>query len=75
MKLRENGTHAEYLNNVFITKTFTNHHSIATGTYPEKHGVLGNSFYDPFYDKKIDYSYEMWHYSDDILPIWVRYQR
>jgi alkaline phosphatase D len=27
--------------------TFPNHYSILTGLYPEHHGVVGNSFYDP----------------------------
>ncbi|KAL0279525.1 UNVERIFIED_CONTAM: hypothetical protein PYX00_001062 [Menopon gallinae] len=74
-KLRSEGTHAEYMNNVFITKTFPNHHSIATGLYPEVHGVLGNSVYDPKYGKSFSYSYELFHYTEDILPIWVANQK
>ncbi|KAK6624257.1 hypothetical protein RUM44_011116 [Polyplax serrata] len=70
-ELRESGTVAEYMDNVFVTKTFTNHHSIATGVYPEFHGVLGNSLYDSYYKKKLGYSYELWHYSNDTLPIWI----
>ena len=27
--------------------TFPNHYSIVTGLYPEHHGIVGNSFYDP----------------------------
>jgi alkaline phosphatase D len=27
--------------------TFPNHYSIATGLYPENHGIVANSFYDP----------------------------
>ena len=27
--------------------TFPNHYSIVTGLYPENHGIVGNSFYDP----------------------------
>eukprot|EP01093_Parvamoeba_rugata_P012726 TRINITY_DN3761_c0_g1_i4.p1 TRINITY_DN3761_c0_g1~~TRINITY_DN3761_c0_g1_i4.p1 ORF type:complete len:355 (-),score=56.80 TRINITY_DN3761_c0_g1_i4:162-1226(-) len=30
----------------FPTKTFPNHYTIATGLYPEKHGIIGNIFYD-----------------------------
>jgi predicted AlkP superfamily pyrophosphatase or phosphodiesterase len=30
----------------FPTKTFPNHYTIATGLYPDKHGILGNVFYD-----------------------------
>ena len=30
----------------FVTKTFPNHYSIATGMYVENHGLIGNEFYD-----------------------------
>ena len=32
---------------VFPSVTFPNHYSIVTGLYPEHHGIVGNSFYDP----------------------------
>lgn len=69
-ELRRNGTTAEYLRNVFPTKTFPNHHSIATGVYPNQHGVMANEIYDHIRGK-FEYSYEMYHFSDDIVPIWV----
>lgn len=31
---------------VFPSKTFPNHYSMATGLYPEHHGLVSNSFYD-----------------------------
>jgi predicted AlkP superfamily pyrophosphatase or phosphodiesterase len=31
----------------FPSKTFPNHYTIATGLYPEHHGLVNNSFYDP----------------------------
>jgi len=31
----------------YPTKTFPNHYSIITGLYPESHGIVENSFYDP----------------------------
>ncbi|XP_067010850.2 ectonucleotide pyrophosphatase/phosphodiesterase family member 5 [Anabrus simplex] len=70
-RLKLKGTHAEFLRNVFITKTYPNHHSIATGLYPESHGVVANSFYDPTLKRILKYSEEMWHYRDDITPIWI----
>ncbi|KAK9877191.1 hypothetical protein WA026_016939 [Henosepilachna vigintioctopunctata] len=69
-QLRKHGTYADYLTNVFPTKTFPNHHSIATGLHPEKHGVIGNSFWDPKKNTVIHIGYEMFHYSEDIVPIW-----
>jgi predicted AlkP superfamily pyrophosphatase or phosphodiesterase len=34
----------------FPTKTFPNHYSIVTGLYPEHHGIVGNTIYDPDLD-------------------------
>ena len=34
--------------------TFPNHYTLATGLYPEHHGIVANSFYDP--EKKQTYS-------------------
>lgn len=69
--LRKEGTYAEYLENVFPTKTFPNHHSIATGIYPETHGVVDNLFYDPKLHKTVKISAEMYNYNENVLPIWV----
>lgn len=33
--------------NVFITSTFPNHYTLATGLYEESHGITDNSIYDP----------------------------
>jgi len=41
----KNGVKAESLIPSFPSKTFPNHYTIATGMYPDKHGILGNSFY------------------------------
>lgn len=47
MRMRvRNGTKAASLIPCFPSKTFPNHYSIATGMYPERHGIVGNSFYD-----------------------------
>uniref|UniRef100_A0A182JD30 Ectonucleotide pyrophosphatase/phosphodiesterase n=1 Tax=Anopheles atroparvus TaxID=41427 RepID=A0A182JD30_ANOAO len=68
-ELRHNGTSTAFLRNVFPTKTFPNHHSIATGVYPNVHGVLGNSVYDT-QQGALNYSYELFHFNPDIMPIW-----
>ncbi|MDX2418211.1 MAG: ectonucleotide pyrophosphatase/phosphodiesterase [Xanthomonadales bacterium] len=41
------GSKAERLLPVFPTLTFPNHYSIATGLYPEHHGIVANDFPDP----------------------------
>ena len=45
--IAKNGVKAESLKPSFPTKTFPNHYSIATGLYPDHHGIVANSFYDP----------------------------
>ncbi|OOG68605.1 ectonucleotide pyrophosphatase/phosphodiesterase [Algoriphagus sp. A40] len=45
------GTAAEGLIPSFPSKTFPNHYSIATGLLPEHHGLVDNSFYEPFKDQ------------------------
>uniref|UniRef100_A0A8C8DTV4 Ectonucleotide pyrophosphatase/phosphodiesterase 2 n=1 Tax=Oryzias sinensis TaxID=183150 RepID=A0A8C8DTV4_9TELE len=49
-KLRTCGTHAPYMRPVYPSKTFPNLYSMATGLYPESHGIIGNSMYDPQFD-------------------------
>ena len=45
------GVRADGLIPVFVSKTFPNHYSIATGLYPENHGLIGNHFYDPKFEE------------------------
>ena len=46
-RLREGGVRAESLKPVFPSKTFVNLYSIVTGLYPENHGIVGNTVFDP----------------------------
>lgn len=69
--LRHNFTSAKFLRNVFPTKTFPNHHSIATGVYPEDHGVMANKLFDFTLQRPLNYSYELFHYEGKIKPIWI----
>ena len=72
--LRDNGVKAKSLKPIFPSFTFPNHYSIATGCYTDKHGILGNSFYD--IKRKETYSYKIpstvqdgsWYGCE---PIWV----
>ncbi|KAJ8676692.1 hypothetical protein QAD02_012479 [Eretmocerus hayati] len=70
-QLKNDGTYADYMKNVFVTKTFPNHHTISTGFYVETHGVVDSEFYDEKLNKTIKYSEELFHYNNDILPIWA----
>jgi len=40
------GVKAHHLQPCFPTVTFPNHYSMATGLYPENHGIVQNKFYD-----------------------------
>ncbi|XP_071440349.1 bis(5'-adenosyl)-triphosphatase enpp4-like isoform X2 [Hetaerina americana] len=68
--LKSEGSSAEYMMNVFETKTFPNHQSIATGLYTESHGVIANSLYDPKFGKKLDYGPQLYEY-EGVIPIWT----
>ncbi len=44
------GVTAEHMIPVFPTMTFPSHYSMATGLYPERHGIVSNQMYDPTRD-------------------------
>ena len=46
-RLAQQGVKAERLISSFPTVTFPNHYSIATGLYPDHHGLINNSFPAP----------------------------
>ena len=45
-ELARKGVRAKWLIPSFPTKTFPNHYTIATGLYPEHHGIIENNIYD-----------------------------
>ena len=45
-ELAKEGTRAKWLIPSFPTKTFPNHYTVATGLYPEHHGIVENNIYD-----------------------------
>jgi len=68
------GTRAEGMLPVFPSKTFPNHYSLVTGWYAGRHGIVGNSFYDPARDATYRLSDTLavrdptWYRGE---PIWV----
>lgn len=42
-----NGVSPQYMHPSFPSVTFPNHFTLVTGLYPESHGVVGNTFWDP----------------------------
>ena len=74
----KNGINSESLIPSFPTKTFPNHYTIATGMYPDKHGIIANSFYS--YDKDMTYRIRDREKVEDGSfysgnPIWIQANR
>ncbi len=49
-RIAKEGVKAVSLIPSFPSKTFPNHYTIATGLFPDHHGLVNNSFYDSVYD-------------------------
>ncbi|KAI1764441.1 ectonucleotide pyrophosphatase/phosphodiesterase family member 3 [Hypoxylon sp. FL1150] len=45
-----------YMTPSFPSVTFPNHYTLATGLYPEAHGVVGNTFWDPDLNEEFYYT-------------------
>jgi len=46
-EMAKKGVRAEAIIPSYPTKTLPNHYSMATGLYPDHHGIVQNNFYDP----------------------------
>lgn len=68
------GVKVEAIRSVFPSKTFPNHYTMATGLYPDHHGIVNNHFYDPDSDMTYsmrDSSSRLNPYFYGGEPIWV----
>ncbi|CAI7591907.1 unnamed protein product [Penicillium glandicola] len=61
-----NGVSPQYMNPSFPSVTFPNHFTLMTGLYPESHGIVGNTFWDP--KMKEDFYYT--HPAVSMQPKW-----
>ncbi|KAF2088229.1 nucleotide pyrophosphatase family protein [Saccharata proteae CBS 121410] len=50
------GISPKYMLPSFPSVTFPNHYTMVTGLYPESHGVVGNSFWDPALQEEFYYT-------------------
>ena len=50
--MARSGVRARWLIPSFPALTFPNHYTIATGLYPQAHGIVGNEIYDPILDAR-----------------------
>ncbi|MEA3317381.1 MAG: ectonucleotide pyrophosphatase/phosphodiesterase [Bacteroidota bacterium] len=72
--IEEIGVRADAIIPCFPTKTFPNHYSMATGLYPDNHGIILNSFYAPDIDKNYAIRNKKAVLNPDFYfgePIWV----
>ncbi|OLY85032.1 putative pyrophosphatase/phosphodiesterase [Smittium mucronatum] len=53
--LGKSGVFADSMMPVFPSVTFPNHYSIATGLYPQEHGIIGNTFYSKRFNATFSY--------------------
>jgi predicted AlkP superfamily pyrophosphatase or phosphodiesterase len=71
-RLGRQGARAERLVPPFPSNTFPGHATLATGTHPDRHGILGNRFIDPergLFDYENDASWL------EAEPIWAAAER
>ncbi|KAI7787493.1 ectonucleotide pyrophosphatase phosphodiesterase 1 [Diaporthe eres] len=74
----QEGVSPLYMNPSFPSVTFPNHFTLASGLYPEAHGVVGNSFWDPnleeeFFYTNTDVSMQPQWWNGE--PFWVTAER
>ena len=58
----------------FPSKTFPNHYTIATGLYPDHHGLIANNFYDEVNDEHFSLGNKSTKLNPDYYggePIWI----
>ena len=75
-RLAREGVRAKWMTPSFPTKTFPNHYTIATGLYPEHHGIIGNVMWDFgtmfTYSKREEVENARWWLGE---PIWSTAER
>jgi len=64
-KFIDEGVSPLWMNPSFPSVTFPNHYTLATGLYPEAHGIVGNTFWDE--DLKEEFYYT---HPDAMQPKW-----
>ena len=71
-RMARDGARAARLTPVLPSSTFPNHVSLATGTYPDRHGIIENAFTDR-QGKRFDYANDAsWLEAE---PLWVTAER
>jgi arylsulfatase A-like enzyme len=71
-RLAREGVRAERLIPVFPANTFPNHVALATGTHPDRHGIVGNRFTDAV---RGGFNYSADPSWIDAEPLWIAAER
>ena len=73
--LTRTGVTVPYVRSVFPTVTYPGHYSIVTGLYPESHGIVSNTMYDPDLKERFGAANTDPRWWNAAEPIWVTNQR
>ena len=73
--LKKTGVTVPYVRSVFPTVTMPGHYSIVTGLFPESHGIVSNTMYDPVLKARFGAVQTDPRWWNGAEPIWVTNQR
>ncbi|XP_071090219.1 glycerophosphocholine choline phosphodiesterase ENPP6-like [Haliotis cracherodii] len=65
------GVKLPYMNSSFVTKTFPNHYTMATGLWEESHGIVANYMYDPEFDSTFNKRTHETRWWNGGEPLWI----
>lgn len=76
-RIMDSGVKVEFVENVYVTKTYPNHYSMVTGLHAETHGIVANEMYDPTLNLSSTetnglYDSRWW---EEAVPLWVTVQK
>ena len=73
--LAADGVRAERMIPAFPSVTFPNHYTLVTGLYPDRHGIVNNTFEDPGMPGPFKMASKEEAWWDEATPIWVTAER
>ncbi|EON61896.1 hypothetical protein W97_01114 [Coniosporium apollinis CBS 100218] len=65
----QNGISPPWMLPSFPSVTFPNHYTMVTGLYPESHGIVGNTFWDPAMQEEFSRSMQAKWWGGE--PLWI----
>jgi arylsulfatase A-like enzyme len=74
-RVAREGVRAETLTPPFPSSTFPSHATLATGTYPDRHGIVANHFIDPMRSGDTEFDYDADANWFEAEPLWIAAER